>query len=120
MPHSGDSLAGHPPSSRDVEDRLTQSFRAFDSVVAIKHFSGVVVMASIVVRGLDEAVKLWLAAQAKQHGRSMEAEVRDILTEAATRQNIALAILHAGQAVGGVDQLPVPARADAARAVDFS
>ena len=46
--------------------------------------------------------------------------MRDILTEAATRQNIALAILHAGQAVGGVDQLPVPARADAARAVDFS
>jgi plasmid stability protein len=120
MPHGGDSLAGHTPSSRDVEDRLTQSFRAFDSVVAIKPFSGVVAMASIVVRGFDEAVKLWLAAQAKQHGRSMEAEVRDILTEAATRRNIALAILHAGQAVGGVDQLPVPARADAARAVDFS
>lgn len=36
-------------------------------------------MSSIVVRGLDESVKKQLATQAKEHGRSMEAEVRDIL-----------------------------------------
>lgn len=77
-------------------------------------------MSSIVVRGLDESVKARLADQAKQHGRSMEAEVREILTRAATRPNIGLALLHAAQSVGGIDELPVPERTDIARAVDFS
>lgn len=77
-------------------------------------------MSSIVVRGLDESVKARLAAQAKQHGRSMEAEVREILTRAATRPNIGLALLEVGQAVGGVEDLPIPERTDTARAVDFS
>lgn len=77
-------------------------------------------MSSIVVRGLDESVKARLAAQAKQHGRSMEAEVREILTKAATRPNIGVALLQAAQSAGGVDDLPVPERADAARAADFS
>lgn len=77
-------------------------------------------MSSIVVRGLDESVKARLAAQAKQHGRSMEAEVREILTEAATRQNIGLALLQAAQLAGGIDELPVPQRDDTARVVDFS
>lgn len=76
-------------------------------------------MASIVVRGLDESVKKQLAARAKKHGRSMEAEVRDILTEAARRPNIGVALMQAAQEVGGVDDLPVPERADVARAVDF-
>lgn len=77
-------------------------------------------MPSIVVRGLDESVKARLAVQAKQHGRSMEAEVREILTQAATRPNIGLALLRAAQSVGGVDELPIPGRADTARSVDFS
>lgn len=77
-------------------------------------------MSSIVVRGLDESVKTRIAVQAKQHGRSMEAEVRDILTRAATRPNIGLALLHAGQSIGGIDELPVPERTDTARAADFS
>lgn len=76
-------------------------------------------MASIVVRGLDESVKQQLATQAKEHGRSMEAEVRDILTQAARRPHIGLALMQAAQDVGGVDDLPVPERSDAARAVDF-
>lgn len=77
-------------------------------------------MSSIVVRGLDESVKATLAAQAKQHGRSMEAEVREILIEAATRPNIGLALLRAAQATGGIEQLPIPERCDNARAVEFS
>jgi plasmid stability protein len=76
-------------------------------------------MTSIIVRGLDESVKNQLAAQAKQHGRSMEAEVRDILTRAARRPHIGLALLHAAQEVGGVDDLVIPERTDTARAVDF-
>jgi plasmid stability protein len=76
-------------------------------------------MTAIVVRGLEESVKKQLAAQAKEHGRSMEAEVRDILTKAARRPHIGLALMWAAQEVGGIDDLPVPERADVARAVDF-
>ncbi|MFC7376839.1 toxin-antitoxin system [Brachybacterium sp. GCM10030267] len=76
-------------------------------------------MPSIIVRGLDDAVKQRLATQAKEHGRSMEAEVRDILTKAARRPHIGMALLSAAQDVGGVEDLQVPARDDAARAVDF-
>jgi len=76
-------------------------------------------MTSIIVRGLDETVKKRLAAQAKEHGRSMEAEVRDILTKAANRPHIGLALMRVAQDVGGFDDLPIPARSDVARAVDF-
>lgn len=76
-------------------------------------------MASIVVRGLDESVKKQLTTQAKEHGRSMEAEVRDILTRAANRPHIGLALMRAAQEAGGIDDLPVPARTDVAQAVDF-
>jgi plasmid stability protein len=76
-------------------------------------------MASIVVRGLDDSVKQRLAAQAEEHGRSMEAEVRDILTRAASRPHVGLALLEAARAVGGVADLPIPDRSDAARVVDF-
>ncbi|MGO2328492.1 FitA-like ribbon-helix-helix domain-containing protein [Glutamicibacter arilaitensis] len=76
-------------------------------------------MPSIIVRGLDDAVKQQLAAQAKEHGRSMEAEVRDILTKADRRPNIGMALLAAVQEVGGVQELPVPARVDIARSADF-
>lgn len=76
-------------------------------------------MASIIVRGLDDSTKAQIAKQAAQHGRSMEAEVRDILTKAAHRPHIGLALLEAARSVGGVDHLPVPARTDSARAVDF-
>ncbi|MGB3911229.1 MAG: Arc family DNA-binding protein [Pseudolysinimonas sp.] len=76
-------------------------------------------MTSIIVRGLDEAVKNQIAAQAKEHGRSMEAEVRDILTRAARRPHIGLALMKAAQDLGGVDDLAIPERSEAARAVDF-
>lgn len=82
-------------------------------------YSGVVTMASIIVRGLDESVKQRLAAQAKEHGRSMEAEVRDILTRASARPHIGLAMLEAARAAGRIDELPIPERSDEARSVDF-
>lgn len=76
-------------------------------------------MASVVVRGLDESVKRQLAAQAKEHGRSMEAEARDILTKAARRPHIGLALMRAAQEAGGIEDLPLPDRSDIARAADF-
>ena len=71
-------------------------------------------MASIVVRGLDDSVKRQLAEQAERHGRSMEAEARDILTKGVTRPNIGLALMQAAQEIGGVDDLPIRERDDVA------
>ena len=81
-------------------------------------------MSSIIVRGLDEYVKKQLAVQAKKHGRSMEAEARDILTRAARPPHIGLALLHAAQQadVSGTNPgLVLPERTpnDTARAADF-
>lgn len=76
-------------------------------------------MTSIVVRGLDESVKKRLAEQAKEHGRSMEAEVRAILTREVDRPNIGVALMNVAQGLGGFDDLDIPERVDQARAVDF-
>ena len=43
-------------------------------------------MASITVRNLDDEVKRKLRIRAAEHGCSMEAEAREILTEAVTGQ----------------------------------
>ena len=61
---------------------------------------GALPISSVIVRGLDDAVKQQLAAQAREHGRSMEAEVRAILTKAACRAHIGMALLAAAQDVG--------------------
>jgi plasmid stability protein len=38
------------------------------------------------VRKLDDWVVGWFRSQAKQHGRSLEGELRDVLTESALRR----------------------------------
>jgi len=43
-------------------------------------------MAQLLVRNLDEDVKTRLQQRAKRHGRSMEAEVRDILRNAIAQE----------------------------------
>ncbi len=43
-------------------------------------------MSAILIRKLDEATKVRLRLRAAQHGRSMEAEAREILTTTLTRQ----------------------------------
>ena len=73
-------------------------------------------MAAVSVRDLDETVRERLRVRAAQHGRSMEAEIRAILTEAVRRPHIGLALM---QAAHEIDDLPVPERTDVARAVDF-
>ena len=44
-------------------------------------------MAQLVVCNLDEAVKARLQRRARRHGRSTEAEVRDILARAVTDED---------------------------------
>ncbi|HLM89607.1 MAG TPA: Arc family DNA-binding protein [Streptosporangiaceae bacterium] len=80
-------------------------------------------MAALSIRDLDESVKQRLQSRAVRHGRSMEAEVRAILTEAvrepADSAGLFTALLDRFAALGGVD-LQLPARAEPARAADFT
>jgi len=48
-------------------------------------------MGDIRVRKLDDWVVGWFRAQAKQHGRSLEGELRETLTEAALLRKKAIA-----------------------------
>jgi plasmid stability protein len=45
-------------------------------------------MAQLVVRNLEAAIKSRLQRRARQHGRSMEEEVRDILRDAAKDESL--------------------------------
>lgn len=78
-------------------------------------------MAQLVVRELDQAVKERLRRRAAEHGRSMEAEVRDILTRAVTPEGPSrLSRLRAAAlSVGGVDDLAVAGRSETQRDVDL-
>ena len=60
------------------------------------------IMATLLIRNLDESVREALRALAQRHGRSVEAEARDILTrEAKSGQRInwdAIAVVDTGHA----------------------
>lgn len=43
-------------------------------------------MAELRIRNLDEWVSSWLKSQAKLHGRTLEKELRELLTETARTQ----------------------------------
>lgn len=66
-------------------------------------------MAAVSIRGLDEDVKRRLRVRAARHGRSMESEIRAILTEAVNEpsesEGLMTAILDRFGAVGGVDRV---------------
>lgn len=80
-------------------------------------------MAAISVRDLDEDVTARLKVRAARHGRSMEAEVRAILTESLAgdddgRPNLGQAIRQDFAELGGVE-LELPARQDMPRAAEL-
>lgn len=80
-------------------------------------------MAAVSVRDLDESVRERLRVRAARHGRSMEAEIRAILTDAVTRptdsSGLAQTLLARFGDLGGVE-LELPSRAEAPRAADLS
>lgn len=80
-------------------------------------------MAAISVRDLDDRVRDRLRVRAARNGRSMEAEIRDILTTAVSEPeppaDLFTTLLERFGAVGGVDPA-VPVRATPARAAEFS
>lgn len=79
-------------------------------------------MAALSIRDLDDAVKEKLRIRAARHGRSMEAEIRHILTAAVTQQepqaDLFSALTERFSRLGGLD-LQLPARATPPRAADL-
>lgn len=78
-------------------------------------------MATLVIRDLNEDLKVRLRVQAAENGRSMEAEARDLLTTALLGQRtggLGTYIHEQFASIGGVE-LVIPARDEPARAVRF-
>ena len=75
-------------------------------------------MATLTIRDLDEELRASLRVRAARHGRSMEAEVREILRDALTRSAVKEAlgsrIRQRFATIGGAE-LELPARLDGPR-----
>jgi plasmid stability protein len=83
----------------------------------------VVALAALSIRNLDHDVKERLRVRAARNGRSMEAEIRAILSDAVRDPNdndgLFQALLDRFGEIGGVE-LAVPRRATPVRAADLS
>jgi len=81
-------------------------------------------MATLTIRNIDPAIKERLRVRAAEHGRSMEAELRIILTETvgappSQQVNLAEAIRRRFAPFGGVDELELHPRTPAPEAPRF-
>lgn len=79
-------------------------------------------MAALSIRGLNDRVREQLRVRAARHGRSMEAEVRAILTQAVsesgTEEGLFAALLGKFGQLGGVE-LDLPLRPQPPRSADL-
>jgi plasmid stability protein len=79
-------------------------------------------MATLTIRGLDDGVRDRLRQRAAEHGRSMEAEARAILSSAVSRSNPTTGFgsrVHARFAQLQIRELELPRRREATRAVSL-
>jgi antitoxin FitA len=80
-------------------------------------------MAAVSIRDLDEGVRDRLRIRAARNGRSMEAEIRAILTDAVSKpdpsRGLFTELLDRFGEIGGVE-LDLPPRANVARAPDLA
>ena len=80
-------------------------------------------MAAVSIRDLDDDVKERLRVRAARNGRSMEAEIRAILTDAVSEtdpsRGLFSELLERFGEIGGVE-LDLPRRANVARAPDLA
>ena len=78
-------------------------------------------MAALSIRDLDDGVRERLRVRAARHGRSMEAEIREILSEAVRepeQADLFATLMNRFADLGGVD-LELPVRSTAPRAADL-
>ena len=80
-----------------------------DASIASTLRGGRSMVANITVRNLDDEVQRRLKQRAAEHGRSMEAEARSILTAALARGGLARAWVEATEDLRG-EQIPLPQR----------
>lgn len=79
-------------------------------------------MATLTIRDFDDHLKAELRVLAARHGRSMEAEVREILRAALTRSASTAGLgSRIRQRFSDIDDVsvPLPARSDPPRAAEF-
>ena len=78
-------------------------------------------MGTLTIRNVDELTHDRLRRRAAENGRSVEAEVRDILAREVRRpkQNLLMSLHATMREIGGVD-LELPARTEPPRDVDLS
>lgn len=80
-------------------------------------------MAALSIRDLDDEVRERLRIRAAAHGRSMEAEIRDILTDAVSKpdesRGLLATLLDRIGEIGGVD-LDLPTRSTTPRAAEVN
>jgi len=78
-------------------------------------------MSAVSIRNLDDRVKERIRLRAARHGRSMEAEMRAILTEAVhepgDEESLVPALMHRFAELGGVE-LEIPRRTVRPRAAE--
>jgi antitoxin FitA len=93
----------------------TLSLSTFNAVIEhnVSMQLGETTMATLTIRNVDAAVKERLRMRAAQHGRSMEAELRAIVSDAVksderAEPNLAEAIRRRFAPLGGVDLEPHP------------
>jgi len=83
----------------------------------------VIAVAAISIRDLDDEVKHRLRIRAARHGRSMESEIRAILTEAVAEptgsEGLFTTLLDRFGVIGGVE-LDLPPRSTPVRAADLA
>ena len=83
---------------------------------------GVIPLTALSIRNLDDQVKERLRVRAARHGRSMEAEVRAILTDAVAEPGdtpgLVQTLMERFSELGGVE-LDLPPRATRPRAAEF-
>jgi plasmid stability protein len=81
-------------------------------------------MGTLTIRGLDDTTKARLRVRAAEHGRSMEAEAREILESAVVQRDEERGLgtrIHAlfAEASDGGIELELPSRDEPARFVNF-
>lgn len=99
--------------------RSTIRLRSLLALIAL----GVIIMAAVSVRDLDDSVRERLRLRAAQHGHSMEAEIRAILTHAVSSpiesDGLALTLMTRFGDLGGVE-IDTPSRLESPRAADLT
>jgi antitoxin FitA len=79
-------------------------------------------MTQLTIRNIDDATRLKLRSRAAAKGRSLEAELRDIITRAAAEVpapiHVGRSVRQRFQRVGGVE-LDIPPRSEARDVPDF-